>query len=100
MRKVLDHPIKEREAVIQLLFLRQGGQSVSEFAVTFRILAAEMGWDQTALLGVFCRGLSEEVKDELATTDEAQSLDEPINLAIHLGNRDRGSCFLAEDSQP
>lgn len=87
MWKVFDHPVKGREAFSRLLSLRQGGQSVSEFTVTFRILVAEADWDQTTLLGVFRRGLSEEVKDELAAREEAQSLDKLIDLAICLDNQ-------------
>lgn len=49
-KKVFDHPVNWREATGRLLFfLRQGGQPVSEFAITFHILAAEADWDQKAL---------------------------------------------------
>lgn len=63
---VFDHPVRGREATNQLLSPKQSGQLVSEYAISFRILAAETGWDQVALQGVFMRGLSDEVKEELA----------------------------------
>lgn len=40
--------------------------AVFEFAAIFRILMVETGWDEGALLGVFRRGLRDEMKDELA----------------------------------
>lgn len=76
MRKVFDHPVKGRKAVNQLLSLKHCNQSV-EYSVSFRILAAETEWNQVALQGVFLKGLSEEVKDELAIRDETASLDTP-----------------------
>lgn len=65
---------------------------VSEFAVTFHILAAETSWDQIALQGVFRRGLSDEVRDELAVRDDAEYLDERVDLAFGLDNRLRERC--------
>ena len=67
--------------------LTQGRESVSQYALDFRILAVESGWDEVALQGIFTRGLSEEVKDELAARDETGSLEELISLAIRLDNR-------------
>lgn len=87
MRKIFDHPVKGREVISQLLSLNQSNRSVSENSVAFRILAAESGWDQSAFQGVFFKGLSEEVKDELAVRDETTPLDAHIDLAIHLDNK-------------
>lgn len=53
--------------------------------VTFCILKGETNWDQAA--GVFLKGLSDEIKDELSIRDDNQSLDQLINIAIHLDNR-------------
>lgn len=75
MRKVFDHPVKRREAVSQLLSLRQANRSVCEHSVTFPILANKTGWDHAALQGIFFRGLFEEIKDELAFRDNTTSLD-------------------------
>lgn len=87
MRKVFDHPLQSKEASSRLLSLRQGSSSVTSYSIDFRILAAETGWDQKALQGVFFRGLSEELKDQLAARDETSSLEELISLAIRLDNR-------------
>ena len=54
--------------------------------VDFRELAAESGWGDEALQGVFVHGLADYVKDELAARDSASSLDESVSLAIRLDN--------------
>ena len=45
------------------------------------------GWEERALQEVYLRGLSEELKDELAARDETSSLEELISLALRLDNR-------------
>uniref|UniRef100_A0A8C6U8R8 Retrotransposon gag domain-containing protein n=1 Tax=Neogobius melanostomus TaxID=47308 RepID=A0A8C6U8R8_9GOBI len=87
MRKIFDHPVRGKEAAKRLLALHQGASSVAQYAIDFRILAAESGWDDAALQGVFMRGLAENIKDELAARDETESLEELISLAIRLDNR-------------
>lgn len=75
-----EHPIQGKEATSQLLTLCQCSQSVATFE--FRILAAESGWNKISLLGVIIHGLSEEIKDKLATRDEMDSLGNLISLFI------------------
>lgn len=87
LRRVFDHPVQGREAEKRLLSLHQGSSSVASYSIDFRILAAECGWDTRALQAVFVKGLSDDVKDELATRDEPNSLDELISLAIRVDNR-------------
>lgn len=57
--------------------------SVPEYSV-FRVLAAESGWDEEALQGVFLNGLCKQMKDELAMKDKSYCLDTLISLAIWL----------------
>lgn len=87
MLRVFDHPLQGKEASNRLLSLRQGSGSVSAYSIDFRILATECGWDDKALQGIFFRGLSENVKDELAARDETSTLEELISLSIRLDNR-------------
>ncbi len=87
MKKVFDHPFRNLTSAHRLLSLHQGNQSVAEFSIEFRILAAESGWDDLALKSAFLKGLSEEVQDQLATRDEPDSLESLINLAIRIDNR-------------
>ena len=87
MRKVFDHPVRGKEASQRLLQLRQGSRSVASFAVEFRTLAAESGWNEEALQGVFQNALSSELKDRLTSWEEPKNLDHLISLAIHMDNR-------------
>ena len=67
MRSVFDHPVRGKEASHSLLQLRQGSRSVASFAVEFRTLAAESGWNEEALQGVFQNALSSKLKDRLTS---------------------------------
>ena len=87
MSRVFDHPVRGREASQRLLSLRQGSMSVAEYAVDFRILAAESGWNDPALQGMFFYGLSDRIKDELATRFDTTSLEDLISLSVRLDNR-------------
>ena len=87
MRRVFDHPVRGREASQRLLRLRQGSRSVASFAVEFRTLAAESGWNEEALQGVFLGALSDEVKDQLTSREEEVGLDQLIALSIRVDNR-------------
>lgn len=87
MKKVFDQPFRNMGLAHQLLSLRQKAQSVAEFSIEFRILASESGWNELALKSAFLRGLSNEMRDQLATWDEPDSLESLINLAIRIDNR-------------
>lgn len=87
MRSIFDHPLKGKEAAKRLLMLTQGSSPVAQYAVDFKILATESGWDDTALQAAFMKGLADNVKDELAARDETNSLQELISLATRLDNR-------------
>ena len=64
MQRVFHHPVRGREASQCLLLLCQGSRSVASFAVEFRTLAVESGWNEEALQGVFLNALGGDVKDE------------------------------------
>ena len=87
MRRVFDHPVEGGDAAKRLMSLRQGSRSVAEFSVEFRTVAANSGWNDQSLQGIFLSCLNEPIKDELATRDEADSLEEVISLSIRLDNR-------------
>ena len=77
----------EDQAAQRVLTINQGTQSVAQYAVEFRTVAIRSGWEDQALRSAFYRGLHEAVKDEMVNRDWGQSLDELINLAIHLDAR-------------
>lgn len=70
-----------------LLHLSQGTRSEAEFAIEFRTLATESGWDQQALRTTFHHALSPEIKDELAFRDPAPDLESLIDVAIQVDHR-------------
>jgi hypothetical protein len=92
MRKVFDHPVEGGDVAKRLISLRQSSRSVAEFSVEFRTYAARSGWNDKSLHGLFVSGLCESIKDELATREEADTLDELISLSIRLDNRLRERC--------
>ena len=89
MRKVFDHPVEGGDAAKRLISMRQGSRSVAEFSVEFRTHAVRSGWNDKSLRGIFLSGLCDPIKDELATREEADTLDELISLSIRLDNRIR-----------
>ncbi len=82
-----------REAAKALHALKQGKRSVLDYAIEFRTLAADSGWNQPAL-GSFYNGLLETLKDHLAPLDLPAELDALVSLASridkHLVERQRG----------
>lgn len=78
-----------QEAAKRLLNLRQGQQSVSDFAIDFRTLAAESRWENSALMTTFYHGLNDIIKDELVNRDWGTTLEGLIDLAAQLDRRMR-----------
>ena len=53
-----------------------------DYAIHFRRLAAESGWNNTALYDIFLKGLSPDIQDLLIPLDLPTTLDALIALAI------------------
>uniref|UniRef100_A0A3Q1FXS7 Retrotransposon gag domain-containing protein n=1 Tax=Acanthochromis polyacanthus TaxID=80966 RepID=A0A3Q1FXS7_9TELE len=87
MRQVFDHPLQGAAAKKGLGALTQGGQSVAEYVVEFRTLAAAVDWNDSAIRYLFQRGLNEDLKDQLASRDKVSDLNSLIELTIRLDNR-------------
>lgn len=88
---VFNHPVQSGEAASKHLSLCQGASAVADYSIHFCILAANSGWNDTAVREIYVQGLAEELKGELATREEALDLEMLINLTIHLDNRLRES---------
>ncbi|KAK3561610.1 hypothetical protein QTP86_010683 [Hemibagrus guttatus] len=54
--------------------LRQGSEAAADYAIRFRTLAAQSGWNDAALWAVFCAGLNPALQAELACHVEATFL--------------------------
>ncbi|KAF7640735.1 hypothetical protein LDENG_00019090, partial [Lucifuga dentata] len=87
LRRVFDHCTPGREAARGLLHLRQGKGSVADYAIKFRTLAADSGWNNHSLTDAFRHGLAEEVEDQLSPLDLPADLDSLVSLAIKIDNR-------------
>lgn len=81
-KTVFDHLDQGRSSSQRLLQLRQGADSVADYAVA--ILAAKCGWNDVALLPVFRCGLCEGLQLELTCRNTGLELDQVIELAINL----------------
>ncbi|KAL0168942.1 hypothetical protein M9458_037164, partial [Cirrhinus mrigala] len=87
MTKLFDRSVKGDEAASKLARLRQGGRSVTEYAILFKTLAASCDWNEGALRAMFREGLNFDIQDEIATHDLPQDLEGFINLATRVESR-------------
>ena len=87
MLRVFDRSAIGQEAAKRLLKLRQELGSAADYAITFRTLAADSGWNEPALISAFYDGLSDLLKDGLATLETPNDLETFVSLAIQLDNR-------------
>ena len=60
--------------------LRQGNRSVSAYAVEFRSLATDSGWNDESLFDAFMRGLADYIRDHLTAIEMPKDLDSLIAL--------------------
>ena len=84
MHRVFDRSTTGHDAGQELLRLRQGSKSVSDYSIEFQTLATDSGWEGRALVDTFLHGLSEAVKDELLTRELPEDLDRIVALAIRI----------------
>ncbi|KAL0186198.1 hypothetical protein M9458_017868, partial [Cirrhinus mrigala] len=75
-REVFEHSAYGGEVGEQLLALRQGRRTAADYALTFRMLAAQTGWREEPLKLLYRKGLSMEL----------QTLNEYIELSIRIDN--------------
>ncbi|KAK0136995.1 Retrotransposon-derived protein PEG10 [Merluccius polli] len=87
LRIIFDPVATDREKARELSRLKLGADSVCDYAIRFRTLATESGWNDTALYNVFLKGLSDPIQDLLVPLDLPPDLDSLISLAIRMDNR-------------
>ena len=59
LRRIFDHTSPGREAARVLSKLKQGNHTVADYAIEFRTIAADSGWNSLALFDAFLNGLSD-----------------------------------------
>ncbi|KAK3518632.1 hypothetical protein QTP70_006074 [Hemibagrus guttatus] len=84
--EVFEYPAGGKDISIQLMELRQGSDSVADYAIKFRTLAVQSGWNNVTLWAVFHAGLNPALQTELACRVEATSLTQFVATAIRLDN--------------
>lgn len=70
----------------RLLNINQGEQSVADFALIFRSLAAESWWTEPALKTIVHQGLNKALHASLDCKNDALTLNQVTQLAIHTDN--------------
>lgn len=82
-----DYPDYVGNVAGRLLNLRKGAWSVADNAADFKTLVAGSLWNKKALHDVFMKGLSEQLKDELATWEIPSGLQAVVTIVVILDNR-------------
>ncbi|KAI2662443.1 Transposon Tf2-9 polyprotein [Labeo rohita] len=75
-----------RDISNQIIHARQGNRTAADYAIEFRTLAAQSGWNDVSLKAVFYNSLNSDLQTELACRRENSSFSELVNLAIKLDN--------------
>ncbi|XP_063805039.1 uncharacterized protein LOC134983236 [Pseudophryne corroboree] len=91
-RRIFDEPGRAASTSTEILRIKQGSRPMGQFVVQFLTLASELKWNNEALTAAFWLGVSERIKDELATRDLPVQLEDLISLCvkIDLRLRERG----------
>ncbi|KAL0168445.1 hypothetical protein M9458_036667, partial [Cirrhinus mrigala] len=85
-KEVFQPSTESGEAGEQIVALRQGRRTAADYALSFRTLAAQSGWNDEPLKLHYRRGLHPDLQVELACRDEDLSLEQYIDLSIRVDN--------------
>ncbi|KAK3548637.1 hypothetical protein QTP70_015934 [Hemibagrus guttatus] len=86
IREVFEYPAGGKDISVQLMELHQGSDTAADYAIRFRTLAAQSGWNDASLWAVFWAGLKPELQTELACCAEETTLSQFVATAIRLDN--------------
>ncbi|KAK3556251.1 hypothetical protein QTP70_007147 [Hemibagrus guttatus] len=86
IREVFEYPAGGKDISVQLMELCQGSDTAADYAIRFRTLAAQSGWNDVSLWAVFRAGLKPELQTELACRTEETTLSQFVATAIRLDN--------------
>ncbi|KAK3544147.1 hypothetical protein QTP86_002966 [Hemibagrus guttatus] len=86
IKEVFEYPAGGKDISVRLMELRQGSEAAADYAIRFRMLAAQSGWNDAALWAVFRSGLHPALQSELACHEEATTLSQFVATAIRLDN--------------
>lgn len=81
------NPLQAATANRRIRALKQGKNSVFQYATEFKILAQDLQWNDPALKDQFMEGLQGEVLDELARVNQPDTLQGLITLCLQIDGR-------------
>ncbi|KAI3375975.1 hypothetical protein L3Q82_016511 [Scortum barcoo] len=67
--------------------LRQKSRRVMDYAIEFRTLATDSGWNSPAIKGAFANGLNEDIKDQLAPHEIPEEFEDLVKMAVRIDTR-------------
>ncbi len=70
LRDVFEYPAGGKDISTQLLHMSQGNRTAADYAIEFRTLAAQSGWNDISLKAVFRQSLNFDLQTELACKGE------------------------------
>ncbi|KAL0150390.1 hypothetical protein M9458_054207 [Cirrhinus mrigala] len=83
-KEVFQPSPESSEAGEQIVALKQGRRTAADYALEFRTLAAQSGWNDGPLKLHYRRGLNQDLQVELACRDEGLTLNQYIDLSIRI----------------
>ncbi|KAI3375986.1 hypothetical protein L3Q82_016516, partial [Scortum barcoo] len=84
---LFDHSCSSQEASKAMFELRQKSRRVMDYAIEFRTLATDSGWNSPAIKGAFANGLNEDIKDQLAPHEIPEEFEDLVKMAVRIDTR-------------
>lgn len=84
--EVFEYPPGDKDISTQLLHITQGNRTAADYAIEFRTLAAQSGWNDVALKSIFYNSLNVNLQIELACCRGDFSFFELVNMTIKIDN--------------
>ncbi|RXN16244.1 Pol poly [Labeo rohita] len=86
IHEVFEYPAGGRDISTQIIHAKQGNRTAADYAIEFRILAAQSGWNDVSLKAIFYNSLNIDLQTELTCRRENSSFSELVNLTIKIDN--------------
>ncbi|KAI2660547.1 Transposon Tf2-9 polyprotein [Labeo rohita] len=86
LREVFEYPAGGRDISTQIIKLQQGDRTAAEYAIEFRTLATQSGWNDVSLTAMFYHSLNPALQTELACRREGLSFSDFVSLTVKIDN--------------
>lgn len=67
---MFEYPTGGRDVLTQILQMSQGNHAATDYAILFRMLAAQSGWNDISLKAIFQQSFNPDLQTELACKGE------------------------------